>query len=556
MVSIFKGEPLKAEAEATVTSSTPQWMQDAIYDQIQNARLVAGQNFTSYDLPTVAPLSADQKGAYQTVRDAQGQWRPEMDVVSSQMQEFAAGQRGTAEDFKKAQAEYLRQDLVGKNLDAGQDLFAQAGEIDVLGNAQPLLDEAAGSARNIVGAGKGYLERAGGISAADAAQPYVQYGLGQSAMGAANPYLSQAQTTTAAGLAERALQAADPYLTSAGQTSVSDVSDYMNPYQQNVLDTIAQQGARNLSENLLPQVSDSFIRAGQYGSSQMGEMGSRALRDTQEAILKAQAPIAAQGYEGALRASAADKQRQAGLAGTVGNISGADLSRMLTGAGQFGALGSTAGQMTGADAGRALTAGSTLGQMTGSDAARLAGIGDSLGRLTSSQAGQLGTLGSTTGTLSSQQMKNLSDLGRLQTSAGQAQQTFGLDAASKAQQAQAADYSRQMSALNNLGNIAQMEQNLAYKDAGALEAAGAAQQAASQKVLTAAEKQFLDKQNYPRSMVEFMGSQIRQTPAAFVPQRKVTSSSSLGNTYSNSPLSQIATAFSVGAGLKDRNNTR
>ena len=149
MVSIFQAEPLKASAESTTTTSTPKWMQDAIYDQIANARLVAGVDFTSYDLPTVAPLSADQKGAYQTVRDAQGQWRPEMDVISSQMQEFAAGQRGTAEDFKKAQADFLRQDLVGKNLDAGQDLFAQAGEIDVLGSAQPLLDEAAGSARNI-----------------------------------------------------------------------------------------------------------------------------------------------------------------------------------------------------------------------------------------------------------------------------------------------------------------------------------------------------------------------------------------------------------------------
>ena len=189
--------------------------------------------------------------------------------------------------------------------------------------------------------------------------------------------------------------------------------------------------------------------------------------------------------------------------------------------------------------------------MTGSDAARLAGIGDSLGRLTSSQAGQLGTLGSTTGTLSSQQMKNLSDLGRLQTSAGQAQQTFGLDAASKAQQAQAADYSRQMSALNNLGNIAQMEQNLAYKDAGALEAAGAAQQAASQKVLTAAEKQWLDKQNYPRSMVEFMGSQIKGTPSAFIPTRKTTSGVSYGGkgNYGMSPLQKFGQALSLGMGV-------
>jgi hypothetical protein len=555
MVSIFKGEPLKAEADATITTSTPQWMQDAIYDQIQNARLVAGQNFTSYDLPTVAPLSADQIGAYQTVRDAQGQWRPEMGVVSSQMQEFAAGQRGTADAFRKAQADYLRQDLVGKNLDAGQDLFAQAGEIDVLGSAQPLLDEAAGSARNIVGAGKSYLDQAAGMSAVDAAQPYIASGLDQSAMGAANPYLTQAQTTTAAGLAERALQAADPYLTSAAETSVSNVADYMNPYQQNVLDTIAQQGARNLSENLLPQVSDAFTRAGQFGSSRMGEFGARALRDTQEAILRQQAPLAASGYEAAIRASQADKARQAQLAGTVGSISGADLSRMLTGAGQYSALGSTAGQLTGADAARALTAASTMGQSTAADAARLANVGESLGRLTTSQAGQLGTLGSTTGTLSSQQMRNLADLGRLQTSAGQAQQQFGLDAARQAQQAEAADYSRQMSALNNLGNIAQMEQNLAYKDATAREAAGAAQQAASQKLLTAAEKQFLDKQNYPRAMVEFMGSQIRQTPSAFVPQRTVTSKSSLGNTYSNSPLSQIATALSVGAGLKNRNTT-
>jgi len=169
---------------------------------------------------------------------------------------------------------------------------------------------------------------------------------------AANPYLNQAQSTTAQALADKALNAANPYFSRAAQTSVSDIDQYMNPYQQNVLDTIAKQGSRNLTENLLPGVSDSFIKAGQFGSRGMGEFGSRALRDTQEAILNQQAPLAAQGYESALRASAADKQRQASLGQSVGSISGADLSRVLQGGSQYGQLGQTAGQLTGQDAGR------------------------------------------------------------------------------------------------------------------------------------------------------------------------------------------------------------
>lgn len=149
----------------------------------------------------------------------------------------------------------------------------------------------------------------------------------------------QAAGTTAQALSERALQAANPYLQNAAQTSASQVGQYMNPYQQGVLDVIAKQGARNLREQLLPNVSDQFIRAGQFGSGRMGEFGSRALRDTQEAILDKQAALASQGYQQSLNAAQADLARQAQLAGTVGSISGADLSRVLQGAGQYGNLG-------------------------------------------------------------------------------------------------------------------------------------------------------------------------------------------------------------------------
>lgn len=96
----------------------------------------------------------------------------------------------------------------------------------------------------------------------------------------------------------------------ANTNTYSNVGNYMNPYNQAVTDQIARLGARNLTENLLPGVSDQFIRAGSFGGSRMGEFGNRAVRDTQESILNQQANALQQGYTQALGASQADLQRQ------------------------------------------------------------------------------------------------------------------------------------------------------------------------------------------------------------------------------------------------------
>ena len=77
-------------------------------------------------------------------------------------------------------------------------------------------------------------------------------------------------------------------------------NSYMNPYISGVTDRIAQLGARNLSENLMPAVGDQFIGAGQHGSTRHQEFANRALRDTQEAVLGQQAQSLAQGYGQAL----------------------------------------------------------------------------------------------------------------------------------------------------------------------------------------------------------------------------------------------------------------
>ena len=482
MADLFSGTPQTATSYTTSNTETPKWMQDAIYNQIQVATGVAQTPYQKYELPTVAAFNDTQRQAFNQMQANQGSYKPAMDAAQSGM--LGMTTKGTAGDLQTAQNQYLRQGLVDQNLNAGQNYFNQAGQMDIVGAAQPYMNQAGQAAGNI--------------------------------MGAAQPYMNQAGATTAEALSDRALNAANPYLQAASQSSAGNLGQYMSPYQSSVMDTIAKQGARNLSENLLPRVSDSFIKAGQFGSKGMGEFGSRAVRDTQEAILNQQSQLANQGYGQALSASQADLARQAQLAGTVGSISGADLSRVLQGGAQYGNLGQTAGQ------------------------------------LTAQQAGALGQLGQTAGSLTGQQMSQLGNLGQMQTTAGQAQQQYGLTAAQAAQQAQAQDLSRQMSALQSVASMAQQNQGMGFADTSALESAGQTIQNKNQQGLDAAHQQFLDQQNYGKSNADWLNNQIRGI-APSVPTSTTASSSSIGNTYSPSVLSQLSSAALGGAGLYNMN---
>ena len=140
-----------------------------------------------------------------------------------------------------------------------------------------------------------------------------------------------APTTQAYNLVEQNVGSWQPGITSAtagtqqlaNTGAYQNVGNYMNPYNDAVTNRIAQLGARNLTENLLPGVSDQFIRAGQFGSQGMGIFGERALRDTQESILGQQAQALQSGYQSALTAAQADMARQQGALGQV-----ADLAKM------------------------------------------------------------------------------------------------------------------------------------------------------------------------------------------------------------------------------------
>lgn len=477
MASLFQGSPQTATSYTASSSETPKWMQDAIYNQVQWAQNVANTPYQAYEMPTVAELSPLQQQAYRQVQSNQGSWQPAMSAAQSSMQGFATA--GTADQLRAAQQEYLRPDLVDTNLQAGQNYWNRAGQMDIVGAATPYLTQAAG----------------------------------MNPLGAASGYMGQSAGATTDALSERALAAASPYLQAAGQSSAQNIGQYMSPYQQNVMDVMAKQGARNLTENLLPGVSDAFIRAGQFGSSRMGEFGSRALRDTQEAVLNQQAQLANQGYGQAMSASQADLARQVQLAGTVGSISGADLSRTLQGAQQYGALGQMAGQLTTAQQNLLANVGQTAGQLTG------------------------------------QQMQNLANLGQMQTGAGQSQQQFGLNAAQAVQAAQAQDYARQMSALNAMAGMAQQGQAMGTADVAALESAGQAQQSQMQAQLNAAKSQYEAQQAYPKQQLDWLSTQIRGM-APITPQTTTSTGTTVGASYSASPLSQLASGLALYKGLK------
>jgi hypothetical protein len=246
-----------------------------------------------------------------------------------------------------------------------------------------------------------------GMAAATAGMvPFTTAGTAGDLEAQQNPYLqptmASADLTAGRGLYNRAAGidvtgAANPYMTAAGKSAVQNIGDYFNPYQQSVLDTIARQGTRNLTENLLPGVSDTFIKAGQFGSRGMGDFGERALRDTQEAILNAQSTAAQQGYSQALGASQADLARQQQLAATAGQLAGAQ-QQGLTSLGKEQTAAGQQQQTFGLNAAQA------------EQAAQAADLGRQMGALNqqASLAGQLQALG-------------LSDIGALE-SAGLAQQ--------------------------------------------------------------------------------------------------------------------------------------
>lgn len=128
-------------------------------------------------------------------------------------------------------------------------------------------------------------------------------------------------------------QQVQPYV-QRGTTApgAADINQYLNPYREEVLQNIGRLGSRNLLENILPNIQNRFIGAGQYGSSQHQNLTNRAIRDTQEGVSQAQANALHGGFNTALEAAQGQRARELQGAQVAGRGAEAQAQRQLLGA--------------------------------------------------------------------------------------------------------------------------------------------------------------------------------------------------------------------------------
>lgn len=365
---------------------------------------------------------------------------------------------------------------------ATQNLLGQSA----LGSAQPYFTQAAGmsgvnAAQPFLGQGQQLTQQSTQALGMQAAEPSFQAAERLNSVAAASPMYQQAQGFIGQGTATSGLQAAQPLISQAAARA-TDVSDYMNPYISQVVDRAGEMGARALREKLLPEIEGRYIRAGQLGfgprgtgvntPSGMMTDTARALRDVDENVRAQQAQLLSQGFTQAQGVAQTDLARQAQLAATTGQLGTAGQQALLEAAGQQAAMGTQLGQLTQAQQQALANIGAQRGQLGTAQQQALAQAGQ-----------QMGALGQISGNLTTAQQQALANIG------AQIGQIGG------------ADLSRQLAGAGQLGELAGQAQSLGLAGVGALQQMGSLQQAQAQKNLDVAYADHLRQQGYNQEQI-------------------------------------------------------
>lgn len=233
------------------------------------------------------------------------------------------------------------------------------------------------------------LGRSVGANAASvAARPYQQYQGQRVADWAPEHYGALSRITGNAGawdapvvgginaLSELPGQVAPTYQAAAGSAGLANqavggpaqswtdpgvAAKYMSPYTNQVVDNIARLGQRNMTENLLPAVNNSFIGAGGFGSTRNAAILGNTMRDVNQDILGQQSNALQAGYTTGANIFGADANRaqQQGQLQANTAIQGGNMAlNAATGWGNL--IGKTADQLGGlAQTGQAIQAADT-----------------------------------------------------------------------------------------------------------------------------------------------------------------------------------------------------
>jgi len=148
--------------------------------------------------------------------------------------------------------------------------------------------------------------------------------------GAADAYktqLTNAGTTATSAAAMSPTGAASTYFKSASELTPTSISTYLNPYQENVTDKMSEIAERQVREKLLPGLSDTFTRSGQYGSTRHQELAERGVRDIASELQSNIGTQLAKGYDSAAAQKAADLTRQASIGQAAGTLAGTEMQQ-------------------------------------------------------------------------------------------------------------------------------------------------------------------------------------------------------------------------------------
>ena len=549
----FEGSaPTPSTTTGTSTVQLPEWYTQYTTDMLGRAQAVANLPYAQYQGPRIAQFTPTERAGFEATKTAAGAYQPFLQQAGTTL-----GQAGAISGLGAAEPAFTRAaGMLGGA--AAQPMISQGLGMSAAGAAAPALS-AAESIRSALAAEPGFSQAAG-MSGVSAAQPAFSRAAGVSGAEAMRPFadrgigaVTRAGETAVTPLAERYFQqavgaspmaAAEPYMKQASRTFPEAAKEYMSPYIEDVVKKIADVGVRQLQEKYLPAVGQEFIGAGQFGpgpgSTRMGEFGARALRDVQEAVLGEQAKALQAGYGQAADIFGQDVGRAAQLAGTAGQLGGAqqqalleagtkvgqfsteDLNRLLQSGVSVADIGAKMGQLSAADAERLISIGQQTGQLTAQDAARLADIAQSRGQLTGQDAARLAEIGQVRGTLTGQ------DASRILEGAQLTGQLTQQDAANLARIAEARGQLSQQDAAN-LQNLASKylgmgegAQTLGLRGGEAITGVGATERKMQQANLDLAYQDFLRQQGYPEDRVKFLASVLSGVE---LPQTTITQTS-------------------------------
>lgn len=439
---LFEGQaPTPVTLGGTTATQLPEWYNEYTRNMLGRAQAVADLPYSPYGGPRIAGFTPTEQAGFGATREAAGAYKPFLSGA-----EAALGRAGGA-----------------SGLGVGMPFLSRAAETSGAAAFQPFVSQAMPS-----------ITAAGQRSATAAAQPLFERALAESPTGAAQPYAAAAMRTFPQAAAE-----------------------YMSPYTEGVVKRIGDLGLRQLQEKFLPEIGQEFTRAGQFGGSRMGEFGARALRDVQEAVLGEQAKALQAGYGQAAEIFGQDVGRAAQLAGTMGQLGGAQQRALLE-------AGAGLGELSAADINRLLESG-----------VRVADIGQAAGRLTTEDAQRLANIGQIAGSLGG------------------------------------ADVTRLMDLAGKYGELGTAAQQLGLTGAKAITGVGEAERGMQQANLDLAYQDFLRQQGYPAEQAKFLSGMLQ---GVRLPEVRVEQSQQLpaGATGTQPGISQITGGLSGLLGLIEK----